>query len=95
MGPNTIWSKLWNTVPISIQPEKRIQEEIIYKTHTTRRASQVAPVVKNPTYQSRRRKRWGFSSWVRKIPWRKAWQPTLVFLPRKFHGQRSLVSYSP
>ena len=29
-----------------------------------------------------------------KIPWRRAWQPTLVFLPREFHGQRSLVGYS-
>ena len=32
---------------------------------------------------------------VRKIPWRRAWQPILVFLPRKFQGQRSLVGYSP
>ena len=29
------------------------------------------------------------------IPWRKAWQPTSVFLPREFHGQRSLEGYSP
>ena len=36
-----------------------------------------------------------FDPWVRKIPWRKKWQPTPVFLPGKFHGQRSLVSYSP
>ena len=34
-------------------------------------------------------------SWVRKIPWRRAWQPTPVFLPGEFHGQRSLVVYSP
>ena len=33
--------------------------------------------------------------WVRKIPWRRAWQPTPAFLPRESHGQRSLVSYSP
>ena len=33
--------------------------------------------------------------WVGKIPWRRKWQPTLVFLPGKFHGQRSLVGYSP
>ena len=33
--------------------------------------------------------------WVRKIPWRKKWQPTPVFLPGEFHGQRSLVCYSP
>ena len=30
----------------------------------------------------------------RKIPWRRAWQPTPVFLPRESHGQRSLVGYS-
>ena len=36
-----------------------------------------------------------FNLWVRKIPWRRAWQPTPVFLPRKSHGQRSLASYSP
>ena len=30
-----------------------------------------------------------------KIPWRREWQPTLVFLPRKSYGQRSLVGYSP
>ena len=32
---------------------------------------------------------------VRKIPWRKDWLPTPVFLPGKSHGQRSLVGYSP
>ena len=37
----------------------------------------------------------GFDPWVRKIPWRREWQPTLVFLPEKSHGQRSLVGYSP
>ena len=35
-----------------------------------------------------------FYSWVRKIPWRRKWQPTPVFLPRKSHGQRSLVGHS-
>ena len=37
----------------------------------------------------------GFDPWVGKKPWRKAWQPTLVFLPEESHGQRSLVGYSP
>jgi len=32
--------------------------------------------------------------WVRKIPLSRKWQPTPVFLPGKFHGQRSLVGYS-
>ena len=35
-----------------------------------------------------------FDPWVRKIPWRRKWQPTPVFLPGKSHGQRSLVGYS-
>ena len=35
-----------------------------------------------------------FNPWVRKIPWRRKWQPTPVFLPGEFHGQRSLVGYS-
>ena len=33
--------------------------------------------------------------WVRKIPWRRKWQPTLIFLSRESHGQRSLESHSP
>ena len=36
-----------------------------------------------------------FSPWVRKIPWRRAWQPTPVFLPGESQGQRSLAGYSP
>ena len=34
-------------------------------------------------------------SWVRKILWRRKWQPTPVFLPRESRGQRSVVGYSP
>ena len=47
---------------------------------------------KEPASQCRRR---GFDPWVRKIPWRRKWQPTPVFLPGKSHGQRSLASCSP
>ena len=36
----------------------------------------------------------GFDPWVGKIPWRREWIPTPVFLPGEFHGQRSLVGYS-
>ena len=39
--------------------------------------------------------RYRFVSWVRKIPWRRKWQPTPVFLPGESHGQRSLASCSP
>ena len=36
-----------------------------------------------------------FDPWVSKSPWRKKGQPTPVFLPGKFHGQRGLAVYSP
>ena len=51
-------------------------------------ASQVA-LGKEPIYQCRRHERRGFNPWVRKIPWRRAWQPTPVFLPGESHGQRA------
>ena len=38
---------------------------------------------------------WAGDAWVGKIPWRRKWQPTLVFLPGKSHGQRSLLGYRP
>ena len=45
--------------------------------------------------QCRRHRRHGFSPWVRKIPRRRKWQSTPVFLPEKSHGQSSLADYSP
>ena len=40
-------------------------------------------------------RRSGFDPWGGKIPWRREWQPTPVFLPGKLHGQRTLAGYSP
>ena len=40
-------------------------------------------------------KRPRFNPWFGKIPWKREWLPTPVFLPGKSHGQRSLVGYSP
>ena len=45
--------------------------------------------------QCRRCKRHRFHPWVGKIPWRRKWQHTPVFLPWKSHGQRNLAGYSP
>ena len=47
---------------------------------------------KESTCQYRRH---GFTPWVGKIPWSRKWQPIPVFLPGKFHGQRSLADHSP
>ena len=37
----------------------------------------------------------GLISWVRKIPWKRKWQPIPAFLPGKSHGQGILVAYTP
>ena len=51
-------------------------------------------MVKNPLANAGKA-RLGFDPWVRKIPWRRKWQPTPVFSAGEFHGQRSLAGYRP
>ena len=36
----------------------------------------------------------GFNPWAGKIPWRREWLPTPLFLPGEFHGQRNLAGYT-
>ena len=51
-------------------------------------ASLLAQSIKNlPAMQET-----GFDPWIRKIPWRRKWQPTPLFLHGEFHGQRSLMA---
>ena len=50
---------------------------------------------KEPTCQCRRHNRCGFNPWIGTSPLRSKRQPTPVFLPEEFHGQRSLAGYSP
>ena len=64
---------------------------VFHLLDTKRWASPVVLVVKNPPAHAGDR----FSPWVGKIFWRRAWQPTPVFLPGESHGQRSLAGYSP
>ena len=58
------------------------------------RASQVVLVGKNPSASAGDIKRHRFNTWVRKIPWRKARQPSPVFLPWESARQTSLVGYT-
>ena len=55
------------------------------------RASLVVQMVKNLSATQKTR----FNPWVGKMPWRREWQPTPVFLPGGSQGQRSLAGYSP
>ena len=55
-----------------------------------------SPVAQQAIRQEcRRHRRLQFDPWVRKIPWRRKWQPTPVFLPGKSHGEKHLAGYSP
>ena len=57
-------------------------------------ASQVALEVKNPSANAEDIRDVGLIPGLGRFPWRRAWQPTPVFLPGESHGQRSLVGYS-
>ena len=57
-------------------------------------ASQVVLVVKNPPAVQENR-RYGSDPSVRKIPWRRKWQPSTAFFPGESHVQRNLAGYSP
>ena len=62
-----------------------------FNSLSPRKASLVAQTVKNlPACR-----RPGLDTWVGKIPWRKEWLPTPIFLPGEFHVQRSLAGYRP
>ena len=64
---------------------------IIRYTYSFKRASLVTQMVKNtPAMQETR-----FNPWVGKMPWKREWLPTPVFLPGEFHGERILAGYSP
>ena len=58
-------------------------------------ASQVTVAVKNPPANAGNMMRREFYPWVGKIPWRRARQPTPLFLPGESHGQRSVAGYGP
>ena len=63
------------------------QRSVLYNRHNELIVAQTAKNL--PSMQET-----GFDPWVRKIPWRREWQPTTVFLPWEFRGQRSLASSS-
>ena len=96
-----MYEKLWGEIYICNSPDRKImsisppfkiiladcgQRENLLSLH----ASWGFPGGKESACQGRR---CGFSLWVGKIPWRRKWKPTLVFLPGKSHGQRSLAGY--
>ena len=65
---------------------------VLYSFVRTAQGFSRGSVVKNPWAKAGDT---GSIPWLRKIPWRRKWQPTLVFLPGKSHGRRNWMGYSP
>ena len=97
-GPVTETPWCWCRGPGSISGQgtrSRMPQLKILCATTKTWWSQIGARDKELACQCRRYKRRGFDPWIRKVPWRRAWQVTPVFLPEESHGQRSLAGYSP
>ena len=83
----------WNGLPFPFPgdlPNPGIEPGLPHCRQTLYHLSYQGSHLPNRRYESHR-----FNPWVWKVPWRKAWQPTPVFLPGESHGHRSLSGYSP
>ena len=100
---NWIFQSRWKNVPS--EKEKKKEKKCSLKvTHLTdsQNISCIyhysgfpgGAIGKESAYRCRRHKRVGLIFGSGKIPWRRKWQPTPVFLPGESHGQRSLLGYS-
>ena len=92
MDAEVLSIKSHNTV---YSPYCEFQDWSSKRCRTHRHRSTTVLSSKESACQCRSHQRCSFDPWVRKLPWRRAWQPTPVFLPGESHGQRSLVDYSP
>ena len=104
------WRRKWHPTPVFLPGESQGRGSLVgchlwgrTESDTTEATQQQHCVFRLPRWLSvkesacecRRHRRHGFIPWVRKIPWRRKWQPAPVFLPGKSHRQESLVGYSP
>ena len=91
--PTFLFSLLWTKC---LHLSKNACAEILTpKCDSIRMWRLVALVVKNPPVNAGDIREHRFYPWVRKIPRRRAWQPTPIFLPGESHGKMSMVDYGP
>ena len=89
----------WNNIQLPVakiqkQPKCPSTDEQIKKIRYIDIHGLPGGTFKEPACQCRGCKRWGFETWAGKIPCRRTWKPTLIFLPGESHGQRSLMGSS-
>ena len=95
------WRRKWQPTPVFFPGESHGQRSLVgcrlwghTESDTTEETQQQQQVIKDfPSFSAVKnlpevQETQGFNHWVEKIPWRRIWLPTLVFLPRKFHRQR-------
>ena len=87
------WKRAWQSTPIFLPGESHEQSQTWLRTHTCCLPGSTSG--KESASQGKKSKRHGFNSWIGKIPWRRKWQPTPIFLPAKSQGEKSLEGYSP
>ena len=92
--PSSSFFKLSSAVSFVSQSLRSGWHAYLYCSIYTVRIPRWSPR-KESTRPCRRIKRCEFDHWVTKIPSNRKWHPTPVFLPGKFHAQRSLTGYSP
>ena len=95
LGPQTLSHKCQHDGPCARLPRKQSASGMLCCAVGTKSGLPWWLHGKEPTCQCRRCQRSRFDPWMQKITWRREWLPTPVFLPGKFHGQRSLAGYSP
>ena len=91
------WRRKWQPIPVFLPGESHGQRSLnkidyLYIKVYSSWASLVGQTINKISLQCRRPR---FDPWVRKIPWRRKWQPIAAFLTGESHGQRSLVGFSP
>ena len=103
----TVWSILTTLLPMSFVPRVVLRDGAEESNLGPYQQLEVNRGMNGPRFwaskvvlvesacQCSRSKRCGVDPCVKKIPWRRKWQPIAVFLPGKSHGQRSLVGYGP
>ena len=90
LNPHLLCLLHWQADSLPLAPASIYIHTHIYIIYIyTCRASLVAQLIKI-CLQCRRP---GFNPWIGKIPWRREWLPTSLFLPGESHGQRSLAGY--
>ena len=78
-----------------VSPKRYVEVFRLKYTHVQARDFLGGTSGKEPACQCRGHRGNGFKPGLGEIPWRRAWQPTPVFLTGEFLGQRNLVGYSP